>query len=346
MSPVSRTRAPAQYSNRVRRGPEPRENNPAPEGKLTSRMAIALVVVATIIGLGLAFTHVTSVDAEISVTASELLIVVDSTGPFTRPVEVKSARFRNIASLRVPRFHGEVEALLSPGELGLAVADTTARITIAPLTATSGDSLLFTEPMHDGLTVGIHGSRVDRKMSFAIASPVVLSRDDSVDTLRYAGIKLLPVTRRDETLDGMVALADSTGSLFVPQLPIRALVLHRVSRADAAGGSSREESTLAAITVRFPEYESTNAIHPAEIVRVVIQKNGRLRGLRLTRGGIEASFAATISRLSVGGESAMPSYLEFFAKSLHVKLLYAGIVFIFTALGWVGVLVVRSRSTS
>lgn len=297
-------------------------------------MTAAFAVTAVLIVGELSLIHVGRADVAIAVSASELAFTLDSTAVLTRAIEIDSARLFGLQGIRVPDYGGQAEALVKTTDVGVSRNNQTSRITLGALRGEHGSEIGVDAPAQHGRSVTLRATGITSSPTFATVSPVVLSTSSGRDTLRGPGVRVLTVVRPTTDLQMKVDLVDTASSLFTGSLPIRTINLHRLSRdgtTDLQSGR-REESVLRSIRVRFDGYESDSTENPSAIVRLTIARSGVARGLRVSSRGVEATITATASDLTFDGRSAMPTWLDFFSKQVHVRPFYIVVTFVIGAL--------------
>lgn len=290
------------------------------------RAAAALLALLVFgVGLALMIRPVSDTNVILTVAASELGFRLRSPASLTRDLNVSSLELTGIGGVRLSDYKGRPEFLLATDQIeisptrsstvGLASmrADSAAKVTIA---------YLAPRPLRFNI-------QVDDSSSAPTASPtgsfvLVTPRDSVRDSLRlaYAKTKAIPVVRADRLLDLTVVLSDTANGLFSSPLRISELEPFRIE--DVGDAIPDSISTLRSARLTFPDLNGVSReIHPSEVVRLAILRDGKLRELSLRSDRIVADFTGRVRDVTIGDKSVMPSRFEWMTAQNAAAVLWS-----------------------
>ena len=299
----------------------------------TPRRVAAGVLALALLGGGLLVmsNRVDEAKITLAMTATELGFTLDSAGPFTQTVGLRSLHARGLRGIQLQDYKGRPEVVVESPQIELAATDPS-RVGLAPLRAGSQTRVDVARIPARPLEFRILVADSTTALNVSLTGSFTLATQRGSEPLVYPGTRPAPLKRVDPVVDVTVAMPDSSKSLFLSPLAIRELEPFRRIRTDDEG-SLRPVSTLRSARLAFPGIDGQERdIHPSELIEITIVNDGRLRELEMKPDRLVIAFAGTVSNVKIDGKTAMPTLVEKLAAQHTVPLLWGAATYAFVTL--------------
>jgi hypothetical protein len=303
----------------------------------TVQRAMTAGLALFLFGLAFALTvkHRGETDVILKMSASQLGFRLTAPGPLTESVGTSSLQATGIQGIDLVGPDEKSLAFLPSSQLRIASSDSS-RVGLESLQAGAADKVIveYVPSRPFEFRIQIEDTSTIAKASMIGSLRVETTRESK--SLSFPSPRATTLLRNSKFLDLTLLLPDTSNDFFHSPLRVSELDVSRLT--DLGDSVPDTVSTLSSAHLAFPELNTSREIHPSEVLRLKILRDGTLREVSLQPDHIVADFVGRVQDVTIGGKTAMPTWFEWASAQHAATLLWGAVTSVLVTLlaiwGW------------
>jgi hypothetical protein len=298
--------------------------------------AIVLALSLFVGGLLLMLSPVSDTNVVLTMSVSELGFRLASPAPLTETVGLNLLEATGISGIKLENYKGQAEAFLPSDQIRI-VPGPSSRLGVPSLHAESKARVSVAYVPPQPLKFRIQVEDTSTEAAANLLGSALLETAGQKLRLEYPAAQQIPIVRSDKVLDLTMVLPDTSKDFLF--LPLRISELEAFRIVDKGGPVPDTLSTLRTARLTFTDLNGpTRDIHPSEVVKLKILRDGKLRQLSLRPDRMVADFTGKVQSIVIGDRSVMPTRFEWAAAQNAAAVLWSAastiLVTFFAAWRW------------